>query len=244
MLKSAVNRLGAILVISGGGQFNHQMTLALKTIGLGNLSTADSHVRALQRLKERQFRLVIFEAKSTDMSSMDFVVNAVRLEPEIVLIAASGQPQIDDVFGLLKAGARGYLSLPFSTQCVEDIIDRAMEGPPFSDSVLQAPDRNSALAGVVLNSLYRLTVLMRQAREFETAKNQVERMKYAFNESMELARLFCEGGEEVFREKIMADCLDRSAAASSRLGRTRQRLKQKRTVNGGEENSVIEEAVQ
>jgi hypothetical protein len=74
---------------------------------------------------------------------------------------------------------------------------------------------------------------MRQAREFESAKKEVNKYKRAFNESMELARLFCESGDEAkLLDKLIEDCLGRANSASSRLGRMRQKLAKDREQQG------------
>lgn len=225
------------LVISKTGQTSNQVRSALKTIGFSKMTACATHVSGLDRIKGRNFQLVMFDAQVTDMPVIDFVKQALELDPNSILIAVSSEPRIDDVFGLLRAGARGFVVIPFTIEGMENVLMRADEGPPFSDTVLQAPDRNAALVGVVLNNLYRLSVLMRQAREFQSAKKEVHRYKCAFGEAMELARLFCENGdEEALKEKIMDDCIARANTASSRLGRMRQKLQRERTKDqDGEE---------
>src|SRR5262249_17740033 len=151
---------------------------------------------ALDRLRGRQFHLIVFEAAGIGMPTADFVRQAIKIDPEIVLVACSTEPRIDDVFSLLKLGARGMVIPPFTVDVFESAIMRAAQGPPFSKAVLDTPDRNAALVGVVLNNFYRLTVRMRQARKFTSAAREVEQYRCSFHEAMELAKIFCEGGNE------------------------------------------------
>lgn len=218
-----------VLVVSKNGNVSNQVRSALKSLGFAKLSAVGSHVQAIDRIRSRSFNLVIFEAAGVDMPALDFVKQCAELDASQLLIAVSGQPRIDDVFGLLRAGARGFIVPPFTVDSLEAVMLRADEGPPFSDAVLQAPDRNAALSSVVLNNLYRVATLLRQCREFESARRELERFRQALHEGVELARMFCErGNEEVLRDKIIEDCIARANTAASRLGRTRQRLQRER----------------
>lgn len=225
-----------ILVVCGSGMTGSQLRQALKTIGFTNVSAAASHVQALERIKGgRSFTHVIFDAKATDMPALDFVQAIMAVEEEATLIAISETPKVDDVFGLLKAGARGFLVPPFNTDTVESVFVRATEGPALSEAVLNAPDRNSAFVAVVLNNLYKLSVSMRQAREFPSAAREVVTYGFALRESMEMAQLFSEGSDDDMRDKIIEGCINRAKDAATRLGRLRKKLKRER---GAEEVSA------
>lgn len=219
-----------VLVVVQNGTISNQVRQALKTIGFSTVSAAPSHIVAMDRVRGRDFPLIIFDAISSDMPSVDFVTQTLVMDPNSIMIPLSGEPQVDDVFGLLRSGARGFIALPFTVDTLEDVVMRATEGPPLSDAVLNAPDRNAALVGVVLNNLYRVSVLMRQSREFPTAARELERQQIMLAESVDMARLFCEGGDEKLLDKIVEGCINRANTAATRLGRTRQRLKKQREV--------------
>ncbi|MFN8389484.1 MAG: hypothetical protein U0136_04260 [Bdellovibrionota bacterium] len=232
------SKIATLVVAKQGSHANAQIRTALHSMGLGHTSYANSHIAAMDRLRGRNFHLVIFEAHPIDMPTVDFVRQAMELDPELIMVAVSGQPRIDDVFTLLKLGARGFIVPPFAVDSFEATILRAAEGPPFSAAVLEAPDRNSALVGVVLNNFYRLTVRMRQARKFSSAALEVERYKFSFHESIELAKVFCEGGnEQQLMERIQEECAARSEVASSRLGRMRQKLAKQRMTGPDDDES-------
>lgn len=223
-----------VLVICPSGMLGSQLRQALKTIGFVNVSAAPTHVHALERIRGgRTFTHVIFDAKETDMKPLDFVEAVIKYEENATLIAISESPRVDDVFGLLRAGARGFLVPPFTTDTVESIMLRATEGPALSEAVLNAPDRNSAFVAVVLNNLYKLSVSMRQAREFPSAAREVVSYGFALRESMEMAQLFSEGSDEDMRDKIIEGCINRAKDAATRLGRLRKKLKRERGVDDG-----------
>jgi CheY-like chemotaxis protein len=210
-----------------------QLQLALKSLGYGRIVSVSTHGQALERINSiahgKKFSFVLFDAKDSDIGAHDFVKAALHLEADSILIPTSHEPHIDDVFGLLREGARAFLVLPFTPEVLEDISESAQEGAPFSASVLRAKDRNIALVGVVLHCLYRLAVSMRLARKNPSRNSEVEAFRNAFHESVDLARMFCmDGDKERLRETIIEECEKRANIASTRIGRTRRKLAQKR----------------
>lgn len=225
-----------VMVMCTQGTTSSQIRQAMKSIGFTQMSTSSSHVQAIEKTKVRNFSHVIFEAKSTDMPSVDFVKQMLEMDSNTILIPISEQPRIDDVFSLLRAGARGFVVPPFTTEMIEMVLERATAGPTLSEAVLNAPDRNGAFTAIILNNLYRLSVAMRQAKEFSTAARDVKTYDYQFKESVELAQLFCEGSDDDLREKIIEGCINRAKDAATRLGRLRKKLKKDRVFdeNGNE----------
>ena len=215
-----------------------QIRQSLKSLGFPQLSVVNTHALGVERAQERNFSHYIVDAKDTDMTALDFVAKIMTMEREPIILAVSEEPKIDDVFSLLKVGARGFLVPPLNVEAIEQVLMQASKGPVLSDAVLNAPDRNGAFVAVVLNNLYRLAVSMRQSREFVTAQRDVKFYNYALRESMEMAQLFCEGSDEDLREKIVEGCINRAKDAASRLGRLRKKLSKTRTV--GEDGVEIE----
>lgn len=224
----------SVLVVCSKGSTSSQLRQAMKALGFSKISSAPTHVTAIERIKTRPFSHILFEAKSSDMPAIDFVTQLLDMEASAVAIAISEQPRIDDVFSLLRSGARGFIVPPFTTEMLEDVLTSATEGPKLSDAVLHAPDRNGAFTAIILNNLYRLSVSMRQAREFASAARDVRNYEYSLRESVELAQLFCEGEGQSLRDKIVEGCINRAKDASTRLGRLRKRLKKERYSHSGE----------
>lgn len=213
------------LVVCPQGSTSGQLRQAMKSIGFTKITTASSHIQGIEKNKIRNFSHIIFDAKSSDMPAFDFVSQMLTLDENSIMIAISDQPRIDDVFGLLRIGARGFIIPPFTTDMLESVLMQATNGPALSDAVLAAPDRNAAFTSIILNNLYRLTVAMRQSKEFPTAAKDVKNYSAYLRESVDLALLFCEGGESNLREKIIEGCINRAQDAATRLGRLRKKLK-------------------
>jgi DNA-binding NarL/FixJ family response regulator len=220
-----------ILIVCAHGTTSGQLRQALKSVGYNNITSASSHLQGINKTRLRNLSHVLFDAKSTDMPTFDFVTQMMEMDENCALIAISEQPRIDDVFGLLRLGARGFIIPPFTIDIIETIIHQSTEGPSLSDAVLNSPDRNAAFTAVILNNLYRLTVAMRQAREFPSAEREAKIYNYSLRESVELAQLFCEGSDEDLRDKIFEGCLNRAKDAATRIGRLRKKLKKDRVYD-------------
>jgi hypothetical protein len=173
------------------------------------------------------------------MPTKEFVEAVVEIDKNVILLPVSANPQIDDVFGLLQGGSRGYLVTPFTMETLEEVLERAKDGPPLSENVLRAPDRNAALVNALLNNLCKVAVLLRQSKQFPTAEQDSVRYRGALGEASELAKMFCESGNyDGLRDKIIDVCISRSNQAATRLGRTRKKLAKERradVVSGAEE---------
>ncbi len=224
----------SVLVVCANSNTNNQIRQTLKALGFAQISSAPSHIVGLERARDRKFTHVFYDARSSDMPASEFVEKIIEGDEECTLIAVSGEPRVDDVFGQLSAGSRGFLVVPFTVDSIEEVVVQASEGPPLSEAVLHAPDRNTALVGVVLNNLYRVSVLMRQAREFATASRELERQRQSFHRSVEMAKMFCEGSDDDLLSQLVEACIARANLSSTRLGRTRKKLKQKRGSSGAD----------
>ncbi|NDC38659.1 MAG: hypothetical protein EBZ48_11485, partial [Proteobacteria bacterium] len=136
----------------------------------------------------------------------------------------------DDVFGLLTLGARGYIVKPFNSDSIEEAIGLATKGEGISEAILYARDRNEALASLIGSSLGQLATLMRQAQQFESAAREVPKKIRNLQRSVQMGKVFADGGEEALLEAIMAFCLERGEGPASKLGRLRKRIEAKKAA--------------
>ena len=213
-----------VLVVDSQTNDRQNMRVALSTLVYGAYSDVPSHTAGLKRLDERAFTHVIFEAKATDMPATEFLLKILKGSPDLVAIPRSGDPHVDDVFEMLVMGAKGYLVKPFTSESLEQAILMATKGEPIAPSILQAKDRNEALAAVLITSLDRVAEVLREARQFETASREFPRAMASFRRSAELGKTFAKGGKDALLEAIVCLCIERCKGPASRLGRVRRRL--------------------
>ena len=217
-----------VLVIEPDARERNNIKTALKSLGYGGLSDVPSHAAAFDKLSQRNFTHVIFDARSTNMPPKAFLAKLLEAQSGVIAIPCSFDPQIDEVFDMLIMGARGFLVKPFTTDTVEHAIVMATKGEPMSDAVLQAKDRNEALVAIMMASLDKVAVILRQASQFETAKREIPKVMTQFRVASELARTFAKDGQEGILIALEKFCIERSKGPATRLGRLRKRLQTNR----------------
>ncbi len=224
VLSATERRKAEILIVDSDPQIRQTMRQSLMGLGFGTLSDAPDHVVALEKIEDRHFTHIIFEAKSLRISAKEFLSRALELDPQMVTLPASYEPTVDDVFDLLIQGARGFIVKPFTAESLDIGLIMATKGEPISDAVLNARNRNEALAALILSSLDKLAVLMRQAGQFETAKRELPKRALGLRRSVDLGNTFAKGGPLMLRETLIDLCIERSNGPASRLGRFRKRI--------------------
>ena len=217
----------SVLIVEPDANTRNNMRLTIKSLGYGNISDAVSHGQALDRLKERAYTFVLFDAQKSNVPPVDFLAQLLKQDQHTTAIPMSGSPRVDDVFNLLVIGAKGFLVKPFTVNSVDESIIWAHKGEPIAEVVLNAKDRNQALVAVMMAALDSVSTLMRQAREFDTAKRELPKAYRRFKRSAELAKTFCKGSDENLIDAISEFCIMRGEGPATRLGRLRQRLKKK-----------------
>ena len=220
--------LSQTMIVSKDTGLANTLKQCLNQLGFQNVSSTNNHGQGLERLKGRNFNLVFFDAVATNLSAVDFVKVVRQIDGDAFLIALSAKPSIDDVFELLRVGARGFVVLPFAINVLEEVILKAVNGPPFSEAVLEATDRNTALANIVLNDLDSLTHCLRHRKTFPESVTPIEPYKTALFDSMKLAKTFAKGGDQNLLLKLCEACIQRATTGSTRLGRMRRRLQKMR----------------
>jgi DNA-binding NarL/FixJ family response regulator len=218
----------SILVVEIDGGERNNLRTALKALGYGGLSDAPTHAAALEKLAERKFTHIIFDAKKTNMPPKEFLEKALNFDPSMICIPSSFEPNVDDVFDLLVCGAKGYLCKPFTIDTVEDAVVSATKGEPISDLVLNAKDRNEALVAILMSSLDKASTVYRQSFQYETAKRELPKCLAYMKRSSDLAKTFSKNGTVGLIEAIEKFCLERSKGPATKLGRLRKRLQSNR----------------
>jgi DNA-binding NtrC family response regulator len=234
-LSSNERMKASILIVEQDANDRNNLRTAMKNLGFGSFSDAPSHMNGVEKLGERHFTHVIFNARETNMPVQAFVKKVMEATPDVVMIPSSNEPNVDDVFDLLIMGCKGFLVKPFTVDTVEEALVHATKGDPIADVVLQAKDRNEALVAILMQCLDKTATTMRQAQQFETAKKELPKSIRMLQRSSELALTFCKNGETGMLDAIEKFCLERSKGPATRLGRLRKRLKNTRGDDEGAE---------
>jgi DNA-binding NarL/FixJ family response regulator len=223
-LTPAERAKASVLVVEPDANERNNLRTVIKNLGYGGISDAPNHATAIERMQQRRFTHVIFDAKKTNMPPKEFIVKVFEMDRSVIAIPASADPNVDDVFDLLIGGARGFLCKPFTADTVEAAIVMATKGEPISEAVLQAKDRNEALVAIMMSSLDKAATILRQSQQFETAKREIPRSMSSLRRAAELARTFAKGGDDALVDAMEKFCIERSKGPATRLGRLRKRL--------------------
>lgn len=242
VMTQAERNRSSVLIVEKDAMQRGNMRTCLKNLGYGGISDAPTHSQALEKMGDRKFTHILFDAKASDIEPGQFLKQVLEQNATCVLIPSSFDPNVDDVFDLLIKGAKGYLCKPFTIDTLEAAIVMASKGEPLSEAVLQAKDRNEALVAIMMHSLDKAATVLRQARQFDTAKREIPRAVASLKRSAALAMTFAKGGHEGLLEAMEKFCIERSKGPATRLGRLRRRLKTKKPNEAGGEESDQEEA--
>ncbi len=218
-----------VLIVDGEANTRQTMKQVLTYLGFGAVSDAADHASALQKMQERGVTHVLFDARKTNLSPKEFLLKGLEFDPDLIAIPTSYEPTVDDVFDLLVVGARGYVVKPFNQESLDDAIVMATKGEPLSDSILYAKNRNEALSSLIMTALDKLSVVLRQSEQFETAKAEVPKRRAGFKRAVDIGLTFAQGGHDKLLEAIMAFAIDRAQGPATRLGRLRKRLDDKKS---------------
>ena len=217
-----------VLIVCRNADLALKIRQCVLHLGYSQISSTSTHGQGLERVKGRRFDFAIIDSTPTDLSALEFINQCKIDQGPNAILALSTNPSVDNVFDLLKAGARGFVVTPFTVNSFEVAMSAALEGQMLSEAILEARDRNAALAGLVLNSLYKLTSRIKYHRAHPYALDKTELERANLIESMKLATTFCEGGASQLRDSIMDGCTQRAETAATRLGRARLRLQAQR----------------
>jgi len=227
-LSEAERSTSSILIVEPDAGDRNLLRATLRGLGFKTIAESPNHLAALDKFEGRKFTHIIFDAKKGNYPLKEWFKQVLEISPQIVAIPASANPNVDDVFELLMAGARGYLVKPFIRETVDQSIALATKGEPIPDVVKQARDRNEALVAIIMTSLDRLATVFRQSQQFETAQRELPRAVASLRRASDLGLTFAKGGEQGLIEAMERFCVDKSRGPATRLGRLRKRLSNKR----------------
>ena len=217
-----------LLIIEPDLSARNGLKTCLLELGFGNISEAADFQTALKRLGERSFSHIIFCLDEVDLTPVQFVQSALRLQPDVIAIACSIFQSGDVIFDLLKLGAKGFVVRPLRTETVDEVIGLATKSEPLAQMVLDSKDRNLSLASMVLHALDKVCVFIRQSLKGQRNEEDVLLAKRSFRLAAQTAQMFAEGGPFKLLKAFETTLLERAKEPATKLGRLRKKLQKKR----------------
>lgn len=227
----------SVLIVCKKGEISSQLRSVLLGIGFNSVNSASGYVNGLVYAKENDISLVFFDAETPDGSELtatQFVENLRKLRKNSIPVAVSIKGTGDSLFTLLKAGAKGFLLPPFTPGAVEEVFVAVQSGMQLSEDVLNAEDRNKKFAELIQEQLDKVSEIVKKNPGTELNQEALERRMQGFNETVRVAKFFCESSEQALMTTLHSHLIQRSEemdqmANQTRLRLTRQKLKEQRS---------------
>ncbi|MCB0338559.1 MAG: hypothetical protein KDD53_03095 [Bdellovibrionales bacterium] len=224
----------SVLICSQAQSLVRPLRHALSAVGFQKITARPSQVEALEDCAEETFHLVFFDAtfpEQSEFTTDQFIEKVLDVQKKAVLIAIASEPSAEEIFHVIKCGAQGYLIPPISPYWIEEVVGQALEGHLLDDEILLSPNRNEALATLVLDNLDRLADYMAKVKavKLKSSSGKFNFIKDVGNYSLKFAqcvqtsRKFCEGSDQDLLDKIILEAIRRSEE-KTRLGTMRKRL--------------------
>ncbi len=86
-----------------------------------------SAAEALAKLNEQDFDLLLTDLMMPEMSGIDLLQAALKIDPDIVGIVMTGQGTVQTAVEAMKAGAFDFIMKPFTLTSLLPVLSRAME---------------------------------------------------------------------------------------------------------------------
>ena len=221
-----------VLIASPNCSICTRLKESLRQLGFERVHASSSHREALERAEQEPFSHVFFDGEETDLPPVAFVEKMCVTQNDLSLIGVSDELQVDHVFELLRAGARGFLVPPFSADSVERSIRYAEQEGRLKQDLLKTEDRGSTMAEVLINNFNLFSRLQAVLRDAPANRELLQLVKARRSELRSLARparSAVPGGEAELVQYIVERCIKDSRGAETRLGKLRDQLHKQRS---------------
>jgi DNA-binding NtrC family response regulator len=114
-----------ILVIDDDPSLRNMLNIVLKNEGY-RVTSLESAIVALRRLKKESFDLIISDIKMPDVSGIDLLRKVKSINSEIPVIMITGFASTNDAVEAMKLGAEDYVIKPFNLDELKIIINKSL----------------------------------------------------------------------------------------------------------------------
>lgn len=118
-----------LLIIDDSGVMRKVLKHHLSQIGYSNVVEAVNGAEALKKLSEKKVDLIICDWNMPEMNGLQFVhaIKSQEAHQNIPLIMVTTVTTQDEVVAALEAGARTYITKPFTRDDLKAKVDSALE---------------------------------------------------------------------------------------------------------------------
>ena len=218
-----------VLVVEPDELSRQHIVSCLRRLGFEKISESGAHETAFYKFEGRRFTHLIFASKQVLYPVQEWLEKIFVMNPKIIAIAITDNPRIDDIFSLIIAGCRGFLVKPFSEERIDYAVSLATNNNPLSDKVRKAGEPLLAVLALAVTSIDNLAKTKRHARQFESARPELDLAEETFERTAALMELLPDSKQNDFFRALQRFFKTRSNEPATQLGRLRKKLSEART---------------
>jgi PAS domain S-box-containing protein len=161
-----------VLLVDDEPEIIQFCTRILKDHGY-DLVSVDSGQKAIAQLRQRAFDLLVTDIKMPDVDGLKVLRVAKEVDPEIAVVMITGYGTLENAVEALRAGARGFVIKPFTSQelldATQEVLGKRLLARENARLRALIPLLEIAQVSVSKANVYELTNLATQITVRETA---------------------------------------------------------------------------
>jgi two-component system chemotaxis response regulator CheY len=125
MSLATVDKNIRILVVDDFATMRKVVKGCLRNLGFSNIEEAEDGVKALEKLKSLEFKLIVSDWNMPNMMGIDFL-KAVRSDPsttKIPFLMVTAEAQKENVIAAAQAGVSNYIVKPFTLEQMQEKLE-------------------------------------------------------------------------------------------------------------------------
>ncbi|MDD2943249.1 MAG: hypothetical protein PHC51_09825 [bacterium] len=217
----------SVLVVDESAGERGVLRLALNNLGFTPVRDAGNFAQALEQLSAENYTHLLFSTKSGHEASLAFLRQSLELREAIIAIPVAKTAATNEVFNMIRFGARGYLLQPFSSDSLNRTFNIATKAEPVPELVNALQHSTKAFAQITANCLDKLVQALnddKNKRSYEDILDLRRTMKQVALLGQSLSHL----GYNDFVKHVNSSFMEISRKRRSRLGILRTKLEQER----------------
>lgn len=115
-----------ILIVDDEKNIRLTLSQALEILGV-EIDTASNGNEALDRLKEKDFGLILLDLKMPGMDGMEVLRQVSDIRPDIRIIIITAYGTIESAVEAMKLGAADFIQKPFAAEEVRELVRRVID---------------------------------------------------------------------------------------------------------------------
>ncbi len=116
----------SVIVVDDERTIRLGLTASLESLNVG-ITEAVNGEDALEKLRERNFRLMLLDLKLPGMDGMEVLRRAREIRPEMRVIVITAHGTIENAVDAMKLGAVDFIQKPFAPSEIRELVSRVID---------------------------------------------------------------------------------------------------------------------